>query len=144
MQEVLMKIDWRTVIVGGLMGVIVAGCTTQSHNDATTAALQANDPDARTFQGTIVSLRPTTSTMLISKDEHHGRDAYPNIVTVKWDAKTKFYLDGQPTTLDRLQQYMPVQLTGHMRQGEMFAEAAKFSSALPAKVIPAPNSQAQN
>jgi hypothetical protein len=82
--------------------------------------------------------------MLISKDERHGRDAYPNIITVKWDAQTKFYLDGQPTTLDRLQQYMPVQLNGHMRDGEMFAESARFSSALPAKVIPATPAQAKN
>ena len=139
-----MKIDWRKVIVGGMMGVVVAGCASQPQGDSATGSIQSNDPDARTFNGTIVSLRPMKSTMLISKDEHQGRDAYPNIITVKWDAQTKFFLDGQPTTLDRVQQYMNVHVDGRMREGQMFAESAKFSSVLPMNVKPAASSaQAQ-
>lgn len=137
-----MKVDWRKVIVGGMMGVVIVGCTSQQHNEPAEESLEARDPDARAFAGTIVSLRPIKSTMLISKDEHHEQDAFPNIISVKWDTQTKFYLDGGPTTLDRLQQYMPVQVTGHMRDGQLFAETAKFSSVLPKNVIPAAQARA--
>jgi hypothetical protein len=137
-------IDWRKVFVGGMMGVVMVGCASQQQgNSSAEAALESHDPDARAFNGTIVSLRPIKTEMLISKDEYHGHDAFPNIILVKWDAQTKFYLDGQPTTLDQLRQYMPVQVKGHMREGQLFAESATFSSVLPKNVIPAGSARAQ-
>ena len=125
------------------MGMGLVGCASQRQDNSAEAALEARDPAARAFNGTIVSLRPIKTEMLISKDEYHGRDAFPNIILVKWDAQTKFYLDGQPTTLDQLRQYMPVKVKGHMRDGEMFAETASFSSVLPKNVIPAATARAQ-
>jgi hypothetical protein len=137
-------IDWRKVFVGGMMGVVVVGCASQQQdNSSAEATLEAHDPDARAFNGTIVSLRPIKTEMLISKDEYHGHDAFPNIILVKWDTQTRFSLDGQPTTLDQLRQYMPVQVKGHMREGQLFAESAAFSSVLPKNVIPAGSAQAQ-
>jgi hypothetical protein len=132
MNEVLMKVDWRKVIIGGMMGVVMVGCASHPTVDQTEAKFEASDPNARAFHGTIVSLRPMKSTMLISKDDKIGSDRFPNIISVKWDPQTKFFLDGAPTTLDQIQRYMNVQITGHMRDGQLFAETAKFSSVAPA------------
>lgn len=126
-----MKVDWRKVIVGGMMGVVMVGCASHPTVDPTEARIEAGDPTARAFHGAIVSLRPMKSTMLISKNDQMGNQRFPNIVSVKWDAQTKFYLDGAPATLDQIQRYMNVQITGHMRDGQLFAETAKFTS-LPA------------
>jgi hypothetical protein len=116
--------------------LLLGGCDALQHppTDNTQATPSATDPDARTFSGTIISLRPTVSTMMISKEEQVGRDRFPNQVIVKYDAQTKLLLDGNPTTLDQIQQYMPVTIEGHMRNGQLFAETAKFSSNLPANV----------
>ena len=137
-----MKVDWRKVFVGGMMGVVIVGCASQPTPESAEAHLEAHDPDARAFQGTIVSLRPMKSTMLISKEDRVENNRFPNIISVKWDAETKFYLDGAPTTLDQIQRYMNVQVTGHMRDGQLFAEAAKFSS-LPVAPKPSGTAQAQ-
>ncbi len=96
------------------------------------------DPDARAFHGTIISLRPMRSTMVITKDEHIGKDAFPNEIIVRYDAATQFLMDGRPTTLDKISQYMTVDVKGHMRNDELFAETANFSSVLPQNVRPAP------
>ncbi len=135
-----MKVDWRNVIVGGMMGVVMVGCAAHPAADQTEARIEASDPDARAFHGTIVSLRPMKSTMLISKEDHINNDRFPNIISVKWDAQTHFYLDGAPATLDQIQRYMSVQVTGHMRDGQLFAESAKFSSLAP---TPKPTGTAQ-
>jgi hypothetical protein len=100
----------------------------------------ANDPDARAFSGRIISLRFTTSTMLISKPEKAPdgapRIGVPNEVLVRYDANTQFFLDNQPATLDQIDKYMLVTIHGHMRNGQLFAETASFSSALPPGVKP--------
>jgi hypothetical protein len=127
-------IDWRTVIVGSMMGVALVGCSSAPRSPSTAAPAHSSDPDARAFTGNIVSLRYPTSTMLISKDERRGRDQFPNIVTVRYDANTQFLLDGQPTTLDKIEQYMTVSVDGRMRDGQLFADKANFSSALPVNV----------
>jgi hypothetical protein len=114
--------------------IALAGCA--GSPASTAGGATPNDPDARTFSGTIISLRFTTSTMLISKDDKAGRVAIPNIITVRYDAHTQFFLDGAPTTLDKLDRYMPVTIQGHMRDGQLFAESARFSSALPRGVKP--------
>jgi hypothetical protein len=143
-----MKVDWRNVIVGGMMGVVtvgttgIVGCATQPAADPAESRIEAQDPNARAFHGTIVSLRPMKSTMLISKDDRIGNDRFPNIITVKYDAQTKFILDGAPATLDQIQRYMNVQVTGQMRDGQLFAEIAKFSSVAPAPA-PKPSGTAQ-
>lgn len=131
------RIDWRLVIVGSMMGVLMAGCAGEPAPRASVEIGRPGDADYRQFTGTIVSLRPMISTMLISKDEVHGKDQYPNIIRVKYDAQTKFYLDNQPATLDQFQQYMIVKVDGHMRDGELVAESANFSSVLPMNVKPA-------
>ena len=138
-----MNVDWRNVIVGGMMGVVVVGaggCASHPATDPAEARIEESDPDARAFHGTIVSLRPMKSTMLVSKDDRIGNDRFPNIITVKYDAQTKFILDGAPATLDQIQRYMNVQVTGHMREGQLFADVAKFSSIGPA---PKPTGTAQ-
>ncbi len=137
-----MKVDWRTVFVGGMMGVVMVGCASHPSADQTEARIEASDPNARAFSGAIVSLRPMKSTMLISKEDRIQNNRFPNIITVKWDADTKFYLDGTPATLDQIQRYMNVQVTGHMRDGQLFAESAKFSS-LPVAPKPSGTAQAQ-
>jgi hypothetical protein len=84
--------------------------------------------------------------MMISKDEKVGREAIPNVVQVKYDANTQFFLDNQPTTLDRIEQYMNVSVAGRMEEGQLVAETARFSSVLPANVRRAPTTdpRAQN
>src|SRR4051812_14785236 len=76
--EVRMKLDWRNVIVGGMMGVVVvaSGCASQTASESTEARIEANDPNARAFHGTIVSLRPMKSTMLVSKDDQVGNTRF--------------------------------------------------------------------
>ena len=141
-------IDWRKVIVGSMMGVVGLGVVGCAQNHGNTISQQplthTTDPDARAFQGTIVSLRPARSEMLISKDEHVGNDAFPNIIQVKWDANTQFFLDDHPTTLDRIERYMNVSVAGRMKEGEMFATQARFSSVLPANVRRGEAPRAQN
>jgi len=139
------KIDWRHVIVGSMMGVVglsIVGCAESSTGtrEATGGmAMRSVDPESRAFKGTIISLRPTTSMMMISKDEKVGDQKIPNVVQVKWDAQTQFYLDNQPTTLDKIEQYMNVTVAGRMKDGEMVATEARFSSVLPANVRRAQN-----
>lgn len=128
-----MRLNWRKIVLTALIGAALAGCAS---NTKTETAAPTADPDARAFAGTIISLRPMRSTMLISKDEYHGKDAFPNEIIVKYDAQTKFLMDGQPTTIDRIGQYMNVNVKGHMRDGEMVAEVANFSSVLPKNVKP--------
>jgi len=125
------------VVVCG--AILLGGCFGQQTTGGEHGEGHANlsDPDARSFSGTIVSLRLLTSTMLIAKEERMGKDLFPNQVVVKWDAQTKFLMDGEPTTLDKIQQYMTVKIQGHMREGQMFAEVADFSSVLPKGVKPA-------
>lgn len=139
----MQKTDWRKVIIGSMAGVILTGCAS-SQRPLTGSA--SADPATRAFQGTIVSLRYPTSTMLISKDERLGRDQFPNIIAVKYDAQTQFTLDNKPATLDQLQQYMPVSIQGAMRDGQLVATNARFSSVLPqnvrpARSLPAPSAQ---
>ncbi len=113
--------------------LLLAACA--SHNAASSAP--PKDPAYRALSGSIISLRFTTSTMIISENNPGGgQPAIPNIVEVKYDANTRFFLDGHPTTLDKLDRYMPVHVEGHMRDGQMFAESARFSSALPAGIKP--------
>ena len=134
------KFDWSRVIVGSLIGVILPACSAAPGAEPA-AALNPADPSARAFNGTIVSFRPNTSTMLISKDEYHGRDNYPNIIQVKYTADT-ISLDHR-ATLDQIQQYMPVTIAGHMHDGHLIVETANFSSILPANVKPAPTANAR-
>lgn len=116
--------------------LLLAACA--SHHAASSA--RPNDPDYRSFSGNIISLRFTTSTMIISENNNPksigGQAAIPNIVEVKYDVNTRFYLDNHPTTLDKLDRYMPVHVEGHMRDGQMFAESARFSSVLPPGISP--------
>ena len=91
------------------------------------SSAKPGDPDSRVFVGLIVSLRPVVSTMVVSKDEGRGKDAYPNFIYVKYDAATKFLLDDQPATLADIEQYMKVKIDGHMRDGRLFAETVSFS-----------------
>jgi hypothetical protein len=128
------KMDWRKVVVGSMMGVFLVGCSQGGSSTRSGGGMVTTAGDARSFQGTIISLRPTTSEMMISKDERVGRDAIPNVVRVKYDADTQFYLDNQPTTLDRIEQYMNVSIQGRMREGNLVAQEARFSSVLPANV----------
>lgn len=114
------------------------GCAS---NTKTTSAPNPADPDARAFSGTIISLRPMRSVMIISKDEHIGKDAFPNEIIVTYDAQTRFLMDGQPTTIDKIAQYMMVDVNGHMRDDQMVAEVANFSSVLPRNVRPAPTKE---
>jgi hypothetical protein len=126
----------RTVI-SALLLALITGCASEPKDPAIT--LNPADPDARAFNGTIISLRPMTSTMMISEEEHVGRDAFPNEVIVKYDANTQFLIDNQPTTLDHIAQYMTCHISGHMRDGAMVAEVVNFSSVLPQNVRPAPS-----
>jgi hypothetical protein len=112
----------------------VGGCNGLNQNDRGASLATSTDPTARTFSGAIISLRPTVSTMLISKEEQVGRERFPNQIVVKYDAQTKFLIDGKPATLDQIQQYMNVTISGHMRNGQLFAEMADFSSKLPPNV----------
>lgn len=134
------RIDWRHVIVGSMMGVVglsVVGCTESvSRQTSDRMPMTSADPQARAFKGTIISLRPLKSEMLISKNEKAtgSTPGIPNVVTVKWDANTQFYMDNQPTTLDKIEQYMTVSVAGRMREGEMVATEARFSSVLPPNV----------
>ena len=73
------------------------------------------------------------------RNEKVGDQKIPNVVQVKWDAQTQFYLDNQPTTLDKIEQYMNVTVAGRMKDGEMVATEARFSSVLPANVRRAQN-----
>ena len=82
----------------------------------------------------MIGFQPTTSTLKITRPVEYGRDRIPVEVKVKYDAATKFYLDGKPATLDELIQYMPVEIEGHMRGGQMFAESVRLSSELPPNV----------
>ena len=124
-------------ITAALLLALITGCF-EEHKDPA-MALNPADPDARAFNGTIISLRPMTSTMMISKEEHVGRDAFPNEVIVKYDANTQFLIDNQPTTIDHIAQYMTCHISGHMRDGAMVAEVVNFSSVLPQNVRPAPS-----
>jgi hypothetical protein len=128
------KIDWRTVVVGSMMGVMMVGCSQGDRSMQGQGGMVRSSSDARNFRGTIISLRPTTSVMMISKDEKAGREAIPNVVQVKYDADTQFFLDNQPTTLDHIEQYMNVSISGIMREGQLVAKEARFSSVLPANV----------
>jgi hypothetical protein len=119
-----------------LATTLLAGCATGGAGTPDSPSRNADDPDFRAFSGTIVSLRFTTSTMLISKEEKDGPVRVPNNISVKYDAQTQFFLDGQPTTLDKLDRYMPVKIEGHMRGGQLFAETARFSSVLPPGIKP--------
>jgi hypothetical protein len=125
---------WRWLMIAAVL--TVGGCDNlrRTPDSGGNAPATSNDPDARTFSGTIISLRPTVSTMLISKEEQVGRERFPNQIVVKYDPQTKFLLDGKPATLDQIQQYMSVTIEGHMRQGQLFAETANFSSVLPPNV----------
>lgn len=126
-----MRRAWTLIIAATLL----AGCAGGNANSQAGGAT-GGDPDFRSFSGTIVSLRFTTSTMLISKEERIDQVRVPNNISVKYDANTQFFLDGQPTTLDKLDRYMPVTIQGHMRSGQLFAETARFSSRLPPGVRP--------
>ncbi|MCL2646483.1 MAG: hypothetical protein FWD61_05685 [Phycisphaerales bacterium] len=133
-----MKIDWRQAVAGGLMSLLivaVAGCASAASVPLPDVASSAKpgDPDSRVFAGLIVSLRRMSSTMVISKDEGRGEGAYPNFIHVKYDATTRFLLDDHPATLVDIEQYMKVKIDGHMRDGQLFAETANFSS------VPSPN-----
>jgi len=128
-----MHIDWRHVIVGSMMGVI-SGCASQPQR-LNTANLHPGDRDYREVHGTIISLRVPTSAMIISQDDRAAN--IPVADLVKYDAQTKFLIDNQPATLDQVQQYMNVTVSGHMREGQFFAETANFSSILPMNVKPA-------
>jgi hypothetical protein len=125
----------RPLVAAALL-TLLAGCGATPQESGTP---NPTDPDARAFTGTIISLRPMTSTMIISKDERVGSDVFPNEIIVKYDAQTQFEMDSHPATLDRIGQYMTVHVTGHMRDGQMFAEVADFSSILPHNVRPAPS-----
>jgi hypothetical protein len=114
---------------------LLTACTAPQKNTTTATP---TDPTARAFTGTIISLRPLTSTMLISKDDHLGNDRFPNEILVKYDANTQFQLDTRPTTLDRIRQYMTVHIAGHMHNEQLLAETANFSSTLPTNVRPSP------
>jgi hypothetical protein len=141
------RIAWCTVFVGSMMAAVLGGCTSGPPAGGQQGLEHADDPATRAFKGTIISLRPTTSTMLISKDEHGStigsKEAIPNIIAVKYDAQTRILLDDQPATLDQLEQYMTVRVSGHMRDGQLFAETTRFSSVLPANVRRA-DAQAKN
>lgn len=130
----------KMILVAVVMGAAVVGCTPSQRADSRDAgnATVPGDPDARKFTGTIFRLNPFTSTMKITKEEKIGKDAFPNQIVVKYDEKTKFLMDGQPTTIEQIQQYMTVRVEGRMRDGQMFAEVADFSSVLPEKVKKAP------
>lgn len=129
-----MKFDFPKLIVGALMGLLIAGCTTTPRTGPEAAKTAASDPDARAFTGTIIGRKLALSTLIFSKDEHLGADSFPNQVYVKYDVQTKFFMDDQPATLDQLQLYMTGHIEGHMRNGQMFAESARFSSTLPNNV----------
>jgi hypothetical protein len=132
-----MYIDWRHVVVGSMMGVIVA-CASEQRARLTAPDPHAGDAAYREVRGTIISLRVPTSTMIISQDDHSAN--IPVADLVKYDAQTKFLLDGNAATLDQIQQYMNVTVNGHMRAGQFFAETANFSSILPLNVKPAAQS----
>ena len=44
-------IDWRTVIVGSMMGVALVGCSSAPRSPSTAAPAHSSDPDARAFTG---------------------------------------------------------------------------------------------
>ncbi len=118
-----------------LLAFTLAGCAVGGATHPPLA--NANDPDARTFSGNIIGLRFTSSTMLVSKnDTAPDGHRVPNEIIVRYDAATHFLLDNQPATLDQIDKYMPVTIQGHMRGGQLFAETASFSSALPGGVKP--------
>lgn len=94
--------------------------------------IDPQDAAARSFEGVIVSLRPHTNSILIDTNE-----LPPNHVLCKYDAGTKFFLDGKPTTLVEIRQYMPVKAKGRVQRDFFQLEIAKFSSRLPANVRPA-------
>jgi hypothetical protein len=126
----------KTVIVGMVVALALAGCDA-SQKDVDRKPdnqAKAGDPDARSFKGTVIGFQPTTSTLKITRAVEYGRDRIPIEVKVKYDAATKFYLDGKPATLDELIQYMPVEIEGRMRDGQMFAESVRLSSALPPNI----------
>lgn len=107
---------------------ILPACQTTSESRIITT-----DPAYRQFSGTIISLRPPTSVMLISKGK--SLDDL-NIVECKWNAQTRFTLDGKPAALDEIRPYMPVTIQGRMIDDQLVVAEAQFSSALPANVRP--------
>ena len=90
---------WRVLMAAAVL--TVGGCEGMNRNSGEAAPVASNDAGARTFSGSIISLRPTVSTMLISKEEQVGRERFPNQIVVKYDANTKFLIDGRPVTLVR-------------------------------------------
>jgi hypothetical protein len=130
----MIKMDWRNVIVGSMMGVALVGCSSGSLTARNSGEPVHSTGDSRAFRGTIISLRPTTSVMMVSKDERVGKEEIPNVIQVKYNADTQFFLDNQPTTLDRIEQYMNVSIRGRMQEGQLVADEARFSSVLPANV----------
>jgi len=116
------------VAVMALVGVVGA-CQQDRTGDYITMG------DSRRFEGTIISLRPTTSTMIVSNNAKSVDKL--NIVTCKWDVDTQFLLDGKKATLDEIQQYMTVQIVGRMVDEQLVVSEARFSSVLPANVRPA-------
>ena len=117
---------WMTLSLVIISVACVGACAEKS---ATTQKLPTQAK--REFEGTIVSLRPTTETMLISKGK---KVEELNMVAVKWDRQTLFFLDGQKADLTQIQQYMPVRVKGRMVDGQMVADEVWFGSALPANV----------
>jgi hypothetical protein len=71
-----MRRVWSIVIAATLL----AGCAGGNANSQAGGAT-AGDPDFRSFSGTIVSLRFTTSTMLISKEERIDQVRVPNNIS---------------------------------------------------------------
>src|SRR4051812_29797769 len=124
-KEFWMRVDWRMVMVGGMMGVmatgVMVGCSSQptAREGGSRMERVAREGDERAFAGTIISLRPTVSTMLISKDEQVGKEKFPNVIAVKYDAGTKIFVDGREGTITDLERYMPVQVRGRMKDGAM-------------------------
>lgn len=121
--------------------LLLAGCASAgpaSTNDpaADVADLKPDpgDPASRVFAGTIYGFQPTTSTMKIATND----TVPPNPVHCRYTAQTRFFLDGQPATLDQIQQYMPVRVKGRVTPDAFIIETARFSSRLPANVRPAP------
>lgn len=125
-----MRLMVAGVLVGGLLGV--GGCAGEKKVGEVDPELvidRAANPDARYVEGTLIEVRPTVNALLIST----GRRAEDlNMVLAKYDAGTKFYLQGEPVDLTALRRYMPVRAKGVMREGQFVLEVAKFSAMLPA------------
>jgi len=104
--------------------------TTKISPDADLAIDPATHPEQRYFEGTIISLTPTTNTMKFSM----GKKADEiNFVETRYDRDTKFYINDAPAAVSDITPYSPARVKAHMvytdksdTEGTCIVDVVKF------------------